>query len=66
MTAGPNEFEQCWEEIGRLYVQALDLLDGLDRLGLYQAGAHVSLAIETMRRQHPLLSEPDRNSPASD
>ena len=62
MTARQSEFEEKWEELERLYGQALDLLEGLDRLGLYQAGAHLSLAIEVIRRQHPLLSPDERNS----
>jgi hypothetical protein len=52
------------EELERLYEQALVLLDGLDELGLYQAGAHLSLAIEAIRRRHPALASLDHNDPA--
>jgi hypothetical protein len=44
------------DELELLYVQALELLRGLDRLGLDHAGAHLSMAIEVMRQRHPYLS----------
>jgi hypothetical protein len=44
------------DELGTLYVQALELLRGLDRLGLDHAGAHLSMAIEIMRQRHPYLA----------
>lgn len=44
------------DELQRLHEQALKLLAGLDALGLYLAGAHLSLAIEIMQQQHPGLS----------
>jgi hypothetical protein len=49
------DLEESWDEIGRLYRQAQDVLAGLDRLGLYQAGAHLSMALEAMRQRHPQL-----------
>lgn len=54
MTEQP-ELQQGWDELGALYRQAVELLAGLDRLGLYQAGAHLSMAIEAMRQRHPYL-----------
>jgi hypothetical protein len=43
-------------ELQILYDQALELLKGLDRLGLDHAGAHLSMAIEIMRQRHPCLA----------
>ena len=51
--------QQDWDELGELYRQALAVLEGLDRLGLYQAGAHLSMAIEAMRQRHPHLPSLD-------
>lgn len=42
-------------EVAELYGEALQLLQALDRLGLYQAGAHLSMAIEAIRQRHPDL-----------
>ena len=53
------DLQRDWDELGRLYAQALELLAGLDRLGLDQAGAHLSMAIEIMRQRHPFLSALD-------
>jgi hypothetical protein len=51
---------QCdWDELGALYLEAVKLLDGLDRLGLDHAGAHLSMAIEIMRQRHPYLATLD-------
>jgi hypothetical protein len=33
----------------------MELLARLDRLGLYEAGAYVSMMIDVIRRQHPDL-----------
>jgi hypothetical protein len=49
------ELEESWDELRELYAQAVDLLAALDGLGLYQAGAHLSMAIEAMRKRHPNL-----------
>ena len=54
-----RDLQQDWDELGELYRQALAVLEGLDRLGLYQAGAHLSMAIEAMRQRHPHLPPPD-------
>jgi hypothetical protein len=53
------ELQQDWDELGALYLQAMDLLDGLDRLELHQAAAHLSMAVELMRQRHPYLSALD-------
>ena len=53
------DLEEGWDELKELYETANKLLEGLDRLGLYQAGAHLSMAIEIMRQRHPSLPSPD-------
>ena len=53
------ELQQAWDELGDLYRTASELLEALDRLGLYQAGAHLSMAIEAMRQRHPHLPPSD-------
>ena len=58
MPEQPN-LQADWDELGALHAQAVELLEGLDRLGLDQAGAHLSMAIEIMRQRHPSLSAPD-------
>lgn len=45
----------AWEELEQLYRQGLELLEGVDRLGLYLAGAHLAMALEAMRQRHPTL-----------
>jgi hypothetical protein len=55
MAAEPVDFQKDWEELKRLQKDALALLAGLDRLGLFQSGAYVSMALDVMRRQHPDL-----------
>jgi hypothetical protein len=55
MSVEPLSGEQrC--ELEDLYREALEVLDGLDRLGLFQAGAHLAMALEAMRQRHPDLS----------
>ena len=54
-----SDLEDSWDELDRLYRQAQDVLAGLDRLGLYQAGAHLSMALEAMRQRHPRLPQCD-------
>lgn len=54
-----QDLQQDWDELGELYQQAVAVLEGLDRLGLYQAGAHLSMAIEAMRQRHPHLPSCD-------
>ena len=48
-----------WTAVEQLHRQAVELLAGLDRLGLFQAGAHLAMAIEAMRQRHPKLSPAD-------
>lgn len=43
------------EELEQLCAQAMEVLAGLDRLRLFQAGAHLAMAIEAMRQRHPSL-----------
>ncbi len=45
-------------ELEELYGKALEVLDGLDRLGLFKAGAHLAMALEAMRQRNPNLSAP--------
>jgi hypothetical protein len=54
-----SDLEDSWNELDRLYRQAQEVLAGLDRLGLYQAGAHLSMALEAMRQRHPQLPRCD-------
>lgn len=56
MTSQQSDLKERWDELEQLYEQATEMLAGLDRLGLYQAGAHLSMAIEAMRQHHPRLS----------
>jgi hypothetical protein len=51
--------EQAWQELEELYGQGVELLKGLDRLGLYLAGAHLAMALEAMRQRHPGLPSID-------
>lgn len=51
--------KQDWQELEQLHAQALEVLAGLDRLGLFQAGAHLAMAIEAMRQRHPNLASFD-------
>jgi hypothetical protein len=43
-------------EAQRLYRDCTTLLEGLDELGLYQAAAYVSMALDVMRRSFPHLA----------
>jgi hypothetical protein len=56
---GQRGLQSDWDELARLYAQAVELLAGLDRLDLDHAGAHLSMAIEIMRQRHPSLSGRD-------
>jgi hypothetical protein len=47
--------ERRHERIGDLHEVASLLLHGLDELGLYEAAAHVTLAISWIRTEHPQL-----------
>lgn len=42
-----------WARLMDLHRTADKLLAGLDELGLHQAGAYVSMAIDAMRQAHP-------------
>lgn len=55
MEQEPPSAQQAWDELERLYRQGLEVLEGLDRLGLYLAGAHLAMALEAMRQRHPAL-----------
>jgi hypothetical protein len=43
----------------KLYADALEVLRGLDELGLHQAGAYVSMALDALRRDHAFLPGSD-------
>lgn len=47
------------ESLIRLHDQCRDLLALLDKMGLHQAAAHVSMALEVMRRSFPQLERDD-------
>ena len=46
-------------KVNELYAAALELLRGMDELGLHQAGAYVSMALDTLRRDHAFLPNSD-------
>jgi hypothetical protein len=52
MFVDPSELGQWSERLAGLHRDAARVLDGLDELGLYQAGAHLSLAMDVMRRAY--------------
>lgn len=47
------------ESLLRLHGQCRELLAGLDELGLHQAAAHVSMALDVLRRSFPQLDRDD-------
>lgn len=55
MAADPPEPEQAWTALETLHRRALELLDEMDRLGLYEPGAYLAMAIDAIRRRHPDL-----------
>ena len=65
MTPQRVELTEKWEELEQLYGQGLTVLAGLDRLGLYHAGAYLSMALEIMRQRHPVRSSGDPDTPRS-
>ena len=50
------ETKERGDSVLRLHEQCSELLAGLDELGLHQAGAHVSMALDVMRRSFPHLA----------
>ncbi len=50
-----SELQGTSDELAELYRDGLQLLEALDRLGLYQAGAHLAMAIEAIRHRRPDL-----------
>lgn len=65
MTTQRVELTEKWDELEQLYEQGLTVLAGLDRLGLYHAGAYLSMALEIMRQRHPILSSSGPDTPIS-
>jgi hypothetical protein len=59
LTGDRAKLDENWDELERLYRQAREVLAGLDRLGLYQAGAYLSMALDIMRQRHPNLASSD-------
>ena len=47
------------EALLQLHDQCRELLAGLDQAGLHQAAAHVSMALDVMRRSFPHLDRDD-------
>lgn len=41
--------------LAELYGDAVAVLQGLDELGLHQAGAYVSMALDALRREYAFL-----------
>ncbi|HWT12648.1 MAG TPA: hypothetical protein VN231_07835 [Allosphingosinicella sp.] len=52
MVVGLAEFSEWSQKLSKLYDDADLILEGLDGLGLYQAGGHLSLAMEAMLQAH--------------
>jgi hypothetical protein len=46
-------FGEQWDRLKDLSRSAEELLDGLDELGLHQAAAYVSMALDFMRQARP-------------
>jgi hypothetical protein len=57
---GKNEYREPeeWPQIVEAYAMANLLLKELDQLQMHQAAAHISMAVEIMRRNHPDLARP--------
>lgn len=52
ITASNSSTEQ-WERLAELQRTAQTLLAGLDELGLHQAAAYASMALDAMRQSRP-------------
>ena len=48
MIAAQTDFDDWSDRLARLYRDAAVVLEGLDELGLYQAGGHLSMAMDAM------------------
>ena len=59
MPQEPPGPEESWRDLEQLYSQGLEVLAGLDRLGLSLASAHLAMALEAMRLRHPKLPPVD-------
>lgn len=55
MSAEAPDPNESWNELEGVFRQAEAMLVTLDRMGLYQAGAYLSMAIDAMRQRHPDL-----------
>ncbi|TMJ15053.1 MAG: hypothetical protein E6G94_08015 [Alphaproteobacteria bacterium] len=60
------DFEEHWQHVAALYARAGALLAELDALNLYEAGAHLSMAMHAMREAHPDLSLAEPGFPANE
>ena len=49
----PTGFGEHWDRLADLQRAAEQVLDGLDDLGLHQAGAYLSMALDAMRQARP-------------
>lgn len=49
----PRGFDGYWDRLADLEREAEQVLAGLDELGLHQAAAYLSMAIELMRQARP-------------
>lgn len=49
-------FGEHWDRLADLHRSADALLEGLDELGLHQAAAYLSMAIDAMRQVRPDLT----------
>lgn len=51
----PQRLAEHWDRLADLQRKAQTMLAGLDELGLHQAAAYVSMALDIMRRERPDL-----------
>lgn len=55
MSPESPRLDTALDELEQIYMQGLELLARLDRLGLYLPGAHLAMSLEAMRQRHPGL-----------
>ena len=50
-----------WEKLTAIHDDLVSLLQQLDNLELHYAAAHVAMALDSLRRDHPLIAQcPER------
>jgi hypothetical protein len=56
MMSGIGTSPEAWDQITTAFRSGLAMLKLLDELQLHQAGAYVSMALETMKAEFPQLA----------